>query len=806
MDALADIQIWLSWQENQENLKIIKIYKLPSIPVRAVLILAITPLINLYPVLAAEILVRGSRSQQVINLQNNLKQAGCFPLGVPSTGYYGEITELAVKKLQQTQGLKLDGVVGPQTRSALKSNKTCNSLVSSSLLKIGSRGKAVTQLQIMLNDLSFLSDLLAVEIDGIFGKETQVAVIKFQQFYGLNPDGIVGLKTDKSLKNRYELLEMGYYGLTVQDFEILRNSLDNGNTETRYWAAITLAENFEDQIDYTRCVIAEMYDRIPCPTNLVVIASEEKSIYQPLPYIEVNLPINKMLSVLNNALEKSNDDIVQFRTAIALASLRQEPTQNLMNVLVKNVNKQDSEVSEQAVYSLVQIARNQKNIKYFSKELVENLINSLEIEPNNYQLLEVLSYLGASGNIESLNVIETKLKGGIPNPFYYYHFVPILGLTNQAVVFNFLSQAIENKSQKISEDSRIFAIEGLVNLNIIQTKENLNLKNQSLKLLENVLRTSTISEVRGHAAIALVKLGFFNKIGFDENLTEVQVRVIKELREFAENDGYIKGIDAVLALEEIGAIKELKEIFMTQPDQDLNLDDISKNIVDIRVNAAMALARIGSEDEKYFLKNILHLNTSTFPQQLASALALYSVGEEDGKNFVNQILNLSELPKEQLEEDLDKLEILKLNIALFISKFDLNTALEEDLDKLEILKLNIALFISKFDLNTALVTLITIHKKQTHHTNTALYNADCQLALVSDIGNNKIKTIEFLRGESKQYQESNMPQKSQQLEKLIQHIEHPHFYFMPCGGIGDDPRPIRTAFIRYIKNRRSRGN
>jgi peptidoglycan hydrolase-like protein with peptidoglycan-binding domain len=40
-------------------------------------------------------------------------------LGIPVTGYYGEITERAVRRFQANNGLFIDGVVGPDTRVAL---------------------------------------------------------------------------------------------------------------------------------------------------------------------------------------------------------------------------------------------------------------------------------------------------------------------------------------------------------------------------------------------------------------------------------------------------------------------------------------------------------------------------------------------------------------------------------------------------------------------------------------------------------------------------------------------------------------
>eukprot|EP00833_Pecoramyces_ruminatium_P007862 jgi/Orpsp1_1/1181894/evm.model.c7180000079044.1 len=54
-----------------------------------------------------------------------------------------------------------------------------------SLLKKGSKGEDVKKLQ----------KCLGIKIDGIFGPDTEKAVIAFQKKKGLDPDGIVGKKT-----------------------------------------------------------------------------------------------------------------------------------------------------------------------------------------------------------------------------------------------------------------------------------------------------------------------------------------------------------------------------------------------------------------------------------------------------------------------------------------------------------------------------------------------------------------------------------------------------------------------------------
>ncbi|WP_235883117.1 cell wall hydrolase [Metabacillus sediminilitoris] len=66
---------------------------------------------------AQEILHNGSQGQEVYELQEKLEKMGYF--NSQPTGYYGSITDDAVKKLQLDSGLLPDGVFGFQTQAKL---------------------------------------------------------------------------------------------------------------------------------------------------------------------------------------------------------------------------------------------------------------------------------------------------------------------------------------------------------------------------------------------------------------------------------------------------------------------------------------------------------------------------------------------------------------------------------------------------------------------------------------------------------------------------------------------------------------
>jgi len=86
----------------------------------AVLCLATTLALN--PISAsAALLQRGSQNKEVQKVQVILKQMGYFNYP-KSTGYYGSITENAVKHFQKKYGLIADGIVGNKTKQILFKN------------------------------------------------------------------------------------------------------------------------------------------------------------------------------------------------------------------------------------------------------------------------------------------------------------------------------------------------------------------------------------------------------------------------------------------------------------------------------------------------------------------------------------------------------------------------------------------------------------------------------------------------------------------------------------------------------------
>jgi peptidoglycan DL-endopeptidase LytE len=141
----------------------------------------------------------GMKNDDVKQLQQILKNKGYFTYHT-ATGYFGPITETAVKNFQSAFGLPQSGVFDRKTYERLIANPqkaTAVQPTASRTLKIGSRGKDVSQLQSQLKLLGYFT---YPSITEYYGTITAEAVRKFQKDYGLSVDGVAGSKTLNKLQ------------------------------------------------------------------------------------------------------------------------------------------------------------------------------------------------------------------------------------------------------------------------------------------------------------------------------------------------------------------------------------------------------------------------------------------------------------------------------------------------------------------------------------------------------------------------------------------------------------------------------
>jgi peptidoglycan hydrolase-like protein with peptidoglycan-binding domain len=153
----------------------------------------------------------GSAVEQVQFWLNVLAQYYASIPSVSVDGVYGSGTQAAVRAFQQRFGLTVDGVVGQTTwnaiyaqyRSIQSDNGTPNAYPGTALQQ-GDTGANVKLIQFWLKIArSNYSSLNDVTVDGIFGAATTAAVKKFQSYFGLTSDGIVGRATWNKLHEVY---------------------------------------------------------------------------------------------------------------------------------------------------------------------------------------------------------------------------------------------------------------------------------------------------------------------------------------------------------------------------------------------------------------------------------------------------------------------------------------------------------------------------------------------------------------------------------------------------------------------------
>jgi len=133
----------------------------------------------------------GSTGEDVKDLQVVLN-ATVAEHSLVVNGVFGNQTKKAVMVLQKQYSLTIDGIVGNQTWAVVDTiDAGENDPNSRATLCFSSTGEDVEYLQRRLNGIGFGS----LVVDGIFGVATEKAVKKFQKYYGLTADGIVGSQT-----------------------------------------------------------------------------------------------------------------------------------------------------------------------------------------------------------------------------------------------------------------------------------------------------------------------------------------------------------------------------------------------------------------------------------------------------------------------------------------------------------------------------------------------------------------------------------------------------------------------------------
>lgn len=179
----------------------------------------------------------GSVGSDVEILQSRLNRISnnypAIPKIFPVDGIFDQRTANAVKEFQKIFNLSADGIVGPATwykiAYVFSSVKGLGELTSEGItlqdisrkypgvLSQGMTGEIIRVLQYYLAVLgSFYAELPVIQVDGVFGPNTREAVVAFQNYSGLTPDGIVGRDTWNALLAAYQRV-LDTSGVTFDD-------------------------------------------------------------------------------------------------------------------------------------------------------------------------------------------------------------------------------------------------------------------------------------------------------------------------------------------------------------------------------------------------------------------------------------------------------------------------------------------------------------------------------------------------------------------------------------------------------------
>ena len=138
---------------------------------------------------------RGDKAATVSAVQRKLRELGYFTANL--TGFYGPITERAVRDFQIDNGIRPTGEIEPTTWSLLfggkRASQTDNLLSKppTQVLSLGEIGPQVAIIQRQLKEQGFYRG----PINSIYDQNTRSAVIRFQSTHGITSTGQIGITT-----------------------------------------------------------------------------------------------------------------------------------------------------------------------------------------------------------------------------------------------------------------------------------------------------------------------------------------------------------------------------------------------------------------------------------------------------------------------------------------------------------------------------------------------------------------------------------------------------------------------------------
>ena len=188
---------------------------------------------------------KGADGEDIVRIQQRLYELGYLSSWEQVTGHFGDSTELAVKKLQELNGLDQDGKVGQRTINLLYSDE-----IRPNFLSYGEKSEVVLACQQRLKELGYLT----TTPDGTYGQDTVVAVKQFQARNDQVVDGYLGPSTRQILNSaeaKANGLMLGEQGDSVTRVQQLLNKYGylSNSSVTGYFGEVTenAVKNFQSR-------------------------------------------------------------------------------------------------------------------------------------------------------------------------------------------------------------------------------------------------------------------------------------------------------------------------------------------------------------------------------------------------------------------------------------------------------------------------------------------------------------------------------------------------------------------------------
>lgn len=186
---------------------------------------------------------KGVAGDDILRIQSRLYELGYLANANQVSGSFGDETEAAVMKLQEVNGLNVDGKVGRQTINLLYSDE-----IKPNYLAYGEKSDVVLSSQQRLKELGYL----ITTPDGAYGDDTVAAVKQFQSRNDLVVDGYLGpstriaLNSPEAQPNGFMLGEQGDSVTRIQQLLNKYGYLASANV-TGYYGEVTeqAVKNFQ---------------------------------------------------------------------------------------------------------------------------------------------------------------------------------------------------------------------------------------------------------------------------------------------------------------------------------------------------------------------------------------------------------------------------------------------------------------------------------------------------------------------------------------------------------------------------------